>query len=509
MSGILQSGPTERARRVVGSMLVFLIISGIGFEASATDLPPAVVRTLERFDLSEKGLSVRIEALNSGDAVLDHQSTLALNPASTMKLVTTYAALSSLSPGHTWSTDVFLLGEVDEAGVLSGDLALRGGGDPYLVAETLWQLLTELRRRGIQKIDGDIIFDTSFFEIPVEDPAAFDNEPLRAYNVSPDALLVNFKVIRFFFEPDESNNTVRVTTLPELENLDIDNQLKLVRGRCRGYLRGIRIDAETNGERVRFSGNFPSGCKRYSLGRTLLSHQAYAFGLIARQWSLLGGELTGGYQSAQVADTEEPFLSWRSRPFSEVIRLINKHSNNVMTRQVFLTLGAHYFGAPATVEKARRAIDAWALDQSLSLDNLVIDNGAGLSREARMTATEMVGLLQHAWRSPFMPEFVSSLSLVGTDGTFRRRHKSGMLTGRAHLKTGRLDDVTALAGYMTARNGQRYALSILHNDKGVHRGGGEAVQDAILRWLYTHDQTASIPRAAKGIAASQSKEVAP
>lgn len=482
--------PSTRRKRTIHARMLALIIGCCQVLASADNLPATVTRTLDRFDLSPAGLSVQIQALGSDDMVLDFRSGVAMNPASTMKLVTTYAALSTLTPGHTWKTDVFLMGELGDDGVLRGDLALRGGGDPYLVEETLWQLLTELRRRGIETIEGDIVLDNSAFFLEDEDPAAFDNEPLRAYNVAPDALLVNFKVIRFWFEPQPATNSVRITTLPELDNLTIDNDLKLKQGRCRGYQRGIRIDAEPNGDLVRFSGEFPTGCKRYSIGRTLLTHDSYAFGLIAEQWRKLGGQLNGRFRRETIGEDEEPYMSWQSRPFSEVIRLINKHSNNVMTRQVFLTLGADYFGMPATVDKSRRAIVLWAEEQALDLSDMIIDNGAGLSRDVRLSADNMVGLLQHAWKSPYMPEFVSSLSLVGTDGTFQRRHKSGMLTGRAHLKTGRLDDVTALAGYMTARDGTRYALSVLHNDKGVHRGSGEAVQDAILRWLYTYSPPA-------------------
>ncbi|MEN7342785.1 MAG: D-alanyl-D-alanine carboxypeptidase/D-alanyl-D-alanine-endopeptidase [Pseudomonadota bacterium] len=472
-----------RHRLMAVLTMLFVVVSA----ARSNDLPTSVLNTLKRFDLGQEGLSIRIESIDSGDVVLDFRSDVAMNPASTMKLVTTYAALSTLSPGHQWQTGVYLLGEVDANGVLNGDLGLRGGGDPYLVEETLLQMLGELRRRGISEINGDIVFDKGLYQLPPSDPAAFDNEPLRAYNVAPDPLLVNFKVIRFWFEPAADGQNVKVTTQPALPNLTIVNDLKQRPGRCRGYQRGIRIDAEPNGREVRFSGEFPSGCKRYSMGRTLLDHDSYAFGLIKNQWQLLGGTITGTFRRDTVPEDAESLFDWRSRPFGEVIRLINKHSNNVMTRQVFLTLGQHYFGAPATIEKSRDAVVAWTEQQALALDDFFVDNGSGLSREARISTAAMTRLLQHAWRSPYMPEFVSSLSLVGTDGTFRRRHKRGALTGRAHLKTGRLDDVSALAGYMLAKDGQRYAISVIHNDKGVHRGAGEAVQDALLRWLYHYE----------------------
>ncbi|MEL7296119.1 MAG: D-alanyl-D-alanine carboxypeptidase/D-alanyl-D-alanine-endopeptidase [Pseudomonadota bacterium] len=473
---------------------------------SLGELPKQVTRTLERFDLQPTGLSVRVESVDSGEVILDFQSDVRRNPASTMKLVTTYAALSTLNPGYVWHTDVILDGELTD-GVLRGDLQIRGGGDPYLVQETLWQMLSELRRRGLQTIDGDLVFDKSLFAVPDNDPAAFDNEPLRAYNVGPDALLTNFKVIQFWFEPSANGRDVQISTSPVLPNLTIDNALSVKPGRCRGYQRGIRIDAQPKGDTVRFSGEFPAGCKRYAMGRTLLSHDQYTFGLFKSVWQQLGGDITGGFRHAVTDSEADVFLRWQSRPFSEIVRLINKHSNNVMTRQVFLTLGLEMFEAPATVEKARAAVTQWADAQGLTLDGLVIDNGSGLSRQARMTPRAMTELLRDAWRSPFMPEFVASLSLVGIDGTFRRRHKRDSLKGRAHLKTGRLDDVTAMAGYVMAEDGRRYIVAVMHNDLNVHRGAGEAVQDAVLRWVYRYEPdepllsatpTSVVPREAGG-----------
>lgn len=455
--------------------------------AAAPDtLPPALLRTIDRFDLGRDGLSVYVAEVETGRVVIDYQADVPRNPASVMKLVTTYASLDALTPGHTWETEVFALGDIDAEGTLHGDLGLRGGGDPYLVESVLWQLLMELRRRGVQHIAGDIVLDNSRFELERQDPGAFDGEPLRAYNVGPDAMLVNFKVVQFWFEPVPEARAVRITTLPELPNLEVVNDIELVRGRCRGYLRGIEIDAEPDGDRVRFHGRFPDGCRRYSLGRSLLSHEHYAYGLIRRTWEQLGGSLAGGVRSAPIDAAAEPIMNWPSRPYGEVIRLINKHSNNVMTRQVFLTLGAHYFGEPASPDKARKAVTRWLADRGLEFPGFFIDNGSGLSRDARVTARSLAGLLSHAWRSPFMPEFLSSLSLAGTDGTFRRRLRRGPLTGRAHLKTGRLDDVAAMAGYLMANDGRRYIVVTLHNARGVHRGGGEAVQDALLRWLYAY-----------------------
>ena len=487
MSGVFARPVPACAPRSYRSLIafVFALVVTLPPRLSAA-VPAPVQQALDRFDLSADDVSILVQEVGTGRTVLSHRPDVPRNPASTMKLVTTYASLASLTPGYVWPTEVLLDGDLDAQGVLHGDLVLRGGGDPYLVEEQLWQLLGEIYRRGVHRITGNILLDGSFFSLPEEDPGAFDGEPLRAYNVAPNALLLNFKVIRFFFAPDPESGRVRITHQPPLANLSIDNRIRLVPGRCRGYQRGIEIDAVANGDEVRFAGSFPSGCRQFALSRSLLTHTEYAAGLFERLWYQLGGRLDGTIREGVAEDEVPVWFTWRSRPFGELVRLINKHSNNVMTRQVFLTLGAEQFGPPASLPKAREAVLAWLDAEGLSADAFRIDNGSGLSRNARATATSLASLLQHAWRSPYMPEFVASLSIVGIDGTFGRRHREGPLTGTAHLKTGRLDDVTAMAGYVQAADGRRYVAVLLHNAPDVHRGTGVVVQDALLGWLHAY-----------------------
>ena len=508
---IVVSNPTRRVTRFYPSQsrITRGLSGGLLWVLSCTavaSLPEPVLKALDRYELDADDLSLLIKPVDGGEPVIVHNAETLRNPASTMKLVTTMAALDVLKPNYQWATDFILLGELDSTGVLHGDLAIRGGGDPYLVEESIGRLVAEMRRRGLQHITGDVLLDDSAFSLPATDPGAFDGEPLRAYNVPPDALLINFKVIRFFFEPDPATQRVRVTTLPELPELQVENDLKLIRGRCRGYQKGIAVHADANANRVRFSGTFPDGCKRYSLSRSLLTHDGYAAALLNQVWLRHGGRLDGVIRSANVAEDAEVWLEWDSRPLSEQIRLINKYSNNVMTRQLFLTMGAEVFGSPASLPKARAAVGQWLSDHNLDAERIVIDNGAGLSRDTRISAKSLAGLLELGWRSPFMPEFVASLSLVGLDGTFRRRFRDGPLTGQAHLKTGRLDGVTAMAGFAMARDGQRYIVVSLHNAPDVHRGTGEVVQNAILQWLHRYEP-ASLQSA--DVAASNGSDATP
>lgn len=459
-------------------------VSFIAATAAAGErLPESVQAALDYRDLPAESLSLYVENLATGEPVLAWNEDEPRNPASVMKLLTTLVSLDSLGPTYTWKTEVYLLGDI-KGETLEGDVLLKGYGDPYLVAERLWQIVRSIRRAGIERISGDLLLDDSYFDISGYDPGAFDDRPLRAYNVAPNALMMNFKAVRYIFEPDVATSSVDLSLLPALENLQVVNQLSLANGSCRGYQRGITITANDDVDQMIFSGTFPSGCRSYSMYRTALSHNEFAYGMFKSLWHEGGGEFSGGWKNVVHSDDAEPFLSFDSLPLADIITRVNKHSNNVMARQMLLTLAAEEFGPPGNLEKGRKAVNQWLDEHGMDFHGLVFDNGAGLSRDARITAAQMATLLRYAFESPFMPEFMSSLSVTGLDGTLQRRFEGDTLAGMGHIKTGSLDDVTAIAGYLQARSGTRYIVVSLQNYAGVHRGTGDEVQTALLRWLY-------------------------
>ena len=447
------------------------------------DLPLPVKNALNYRRVPDHTLSVYVESLDTGEVALAWNEAEPRNPASVEKMLTTLVALDTLEPAYTWKTDVHLLGEVTD-GVLDGDLLLKGYGDPYLVTERFWQLLRRLRQSGISAINGDLLIDDSYFDIGDYDPAAFDHEPLRAYNVAPNAMLTNFKVVRYYFEPEVASPRVKVQVDPSLDNLLIVNQLRVTNGSCRGYQRGITITPNEDVSRITFTGRFPSGCEIYSMDRTALGHNEFTYGLFRSLWLESGGQITGKWKNVVAQEDLEPAFSFESLPLSDIITKVNKHSNNVMARQLLYTLGAEAFGPPGTEAAGRKVVRQWLADKGMDFAELRLDNGAGLSRESRMTARHLADLLRYAYQSAYMPEYLSSLALSGVDGTLSRRFRSGVLTGMAHMKTGSLDHVSSIAGYFQARSGNRYIVVMLHNHTDIHRGPGEEVQEALLRWLY-------------------------
>ena len=464
-------------------LAILLLVFASGAQATDSELPVGVRSALNARNVPHDSLSVYVTDVATGKSVLQWRGDEPRNPASTIKLLTTLVALDVLGPAYRWRTEVYAKGELAN-GRLDGDLALKGYGDPFLVTERVWQLLRSIRNAGVQEITGELLLDDSWFEVGDYDPAAFDRQPLRAYNVAPNALLMNFKIVRYWFEPNHVDDVVDVRLDPPLRNLKVDNRLGLVEGSCRGYQRGIAVTTNDANDKVTFSGRFPNGCKHYAMDRSVLSHNGFVYGLFDSLWRDAGGTIDGGWRNIVVEEDAEPLLSFDSLPLAEIIARINKHSNNVMAKQLLYTLGAEVRGPPGTEDSGKAVITQWLMDNGLASTRIAIQNGAGLSRETRTTARDMVELLQFAWRQPYMPEYLASLSLSGLDGTLRRRFRGTGLVGKAHLKTGSLDHVTAIAGYIQSRSGRRFALVAMQNYKDIHRGPGEEVQEALLRWLY-------------------------
>lgn len=454
--------------------------------ALGDDLPEPVLRVLNGLDIPPEHLSVLVRRIDADAPLLTHLPEAPRNPASVMKLVTTRAALELLGPAYTWPTEVYFSGDFDGQR-LRGDLGLKGYGDPFLVIEEFWKLLRALRRIGLSEIDGNLLLDDSHFLIPDEDPAAFDGQPYRTYNVVPNALLTNFKAVQFFFLADPVNRRVRLNYEPDLGNLDVRNRLTLDDGPCRGYQGGISfnvVDPES-AARIVFEGAFPARCNNYSLTRTVLQHDTYLHGLFRSLWAEMGGSFQGQAVLGPIPDDADLVYTWRSPPLAEVIRSVNKNSNNVMTRQLLLTIGAELKGTPGTEANGVAAVHEYFEADGIHDGSLVMANGAGLSRDSRISAQMLVDMLTKAATGPYAPEFIASLSIAGVDGTTRNRFDDDSGNGVMHVKTGRLDHVSALAGYAHADDGSLYALAILLNTTDAHRGLGQEVEEAVMRWVHS------------------------
>jgi D-alanyl-D-alanine carboxypeptidase/D-alanyl-D-alanine-endopeptidase (penicillin-binding protein 4) len=264
------------------------------------------------------------------------------------------------------------------------------------------------------------------------------------------------------------------------------NNLRLRKGRCGGFQRGIAVNIlqAPKLDQVVFDGHYPASCGHYVMSRTVLKPETFTFGVFKSLWLQLGGSLSGTVKKGLAPLNEEAMLTWQSRPLGELIRLVNKFSNNVMTRQILLTLAAQTKGEPATVENGRIFISEYLQDRGMDTQSLTLVNGAGLSRNTRISARLMADILLHADSIAFMPEFVSSLSIMGMDGTAKNRLRKRIKSGHAHIKTGTIDHVSAVAGFVDAISGKRFVIVGMLNHQDVHRGPGEELMNAVVEWTY-------------------------
>lgn len=475
------SCPVRWIVRQMPAVFILMAMTCLVIPAQA-QLPAAVSKQLSKYKIPESAVSAIVMPLGSSQALFNHLPDEPRNPASVMKLLTTYAALDILGPAYTWETQYFINGEL-KGEVLEGDLVIRGGGDPYLVKEQFWLQLAAIRELGIRKITGNLLIDNSAFDLPVFDPAQFDSQPTRLYNVGPSATLMNFNASRFRLRPNGSK--VDILLDPPVHNVVINNQLKLAKGRCRGAQSGWSVDVANKQEKayVVFRGKYRKGCGSYDLSRAVLESEPYLYGLFVYLWRSLGGEFSGGIAHAEIKEGAEPVYVGQSRTLAEVITGANKYSNNLLARQLLLTIGHHYFGDGASVEDGVQSVQAWLKDKGLAMPGLVMENGAGLSRHIQLSARDLSRLLAYAAQSPYHPEFMASFSLGGVDGTMRKRLNDSKPGARARLKTGYVKGARTLAGYVRADSGQDYVVVLFIQSPKVNFSNGNEVQDAFIRWI--------------------------
>ncbi len=489
LSGFSSLEPVTSAGHLARALSVLAAVSGFCLVTLAQALPDSVTAALAQAQIPLDAVSFMLADADGQSAPqLSHQPDAAMNPASVMKLVTTYAALDLLGPTYTWRTPVWLTGRL-RAGVLKGDLVIQGLGDPTLVQQRLWLLLRRLQGLGLRRIDGDIVLDQQAFALPPSNPGDFDGEPLRPYNVAPDALLFNFKSVTMTLLPDLAARLARVRYDVALAGVRLPASVPLSAAQdqpCGDYRAQLMADF-TDPLHLRLAGSYPASCGEKTWSIAYSDPASFNARHLEALWRSIGGQLRGrvryGAAPALAASFEQV-----SPTLLEVVRDINKFSNYVMAQQLFLSLAlptqrtdaglaSAAPAAPVSREQAREVVQRWWQQRISPQDALLIDNGAGLSRQSRITARGLLKLLQVAYASPNMAELMSSLPIAGVDGTLRH---SRATPGSAHLKTGSLRDVMAVAGYVHVAGGKRRCLVAIVNH--ANAPAARPALDALLQW---------------------------
>ena len=458
---------------------LFSVVSVVSVvPALAAGLPQSVQSALARAGVPASAAAVVVEPVIDGPVRVSHRAGEPMNPASVMKLVTSFAALELLGPAFTFRTDFLLDGKLAN-GTLDGNLVIRGGGDPKLTYERLWQAAHQLRARGLREIRGDVVIDRGYFASAPYDPARFDNEPRRAYNVGTDAFLANFQAVSFTFVPD--GNAVRVIPEPDLPNLQIVSRIAVVPGACNDWRRALKAEFDESGliATATFSGQFAADCGEKTWPLAIFDGPRFSESVWRWVWSEAGGVLKGKVRAGPVPPQATLFYRHESEPLANLLRDMNKFSNNVMARHVFLALSAER-GAPGEAQASERIVREWLAARAIDAPGLSIENGSGLSRTDRITAATLAALLRAAWASPAMPELAASLPIFAVDGTLKLRR--GGALGHAHLKGGTLTGVQSMAGYVLDARGRRWVVVMMLNHPNAN--AAQPALDALVEWVH-------------------------
>ncbi len=437
---------------------------------------------LSQSGLEPSQLALIARPLGGGPVLARHNADTAMNPASTMKLLTSLAALSVLGPQYRWRTDAHLRGRLAD-GVLEGDLILRGGGDPKFVIEDLAEFIARMRAAGLREIRGDLVLDDSIYDVGAASVQDFDGDPSQPYNVRPFGMLMNFKAVKFVVSA--KNGAASVTLDPPLAGVRLDNRLTAMRGPCRFAMSVASLDGTPGPAVVRVSGAIAPSCGERSVFSSVLDHRAFAEALFRAAWQEAGGRWSGSARIERGAARGDPWLAWNSpRTLADVVNDVNKFSNNLMARHLLLQLAVASGSVPATEEAARGALRDWLAKQGLTFTELVVENGSGLSRTARISAASLARVLEFAAAAPYADLIRGSLPIAGVDGTMKYRLTGRPIAGNAWIKTGSLAEVRTIAGYVDAASGKRYAVVLFAN--GPRAESAAQLQEQFLRWVHAN-----------------------
>ena len=475
--------PSMRADIIRSTRRALVVVAIFAAAAAHAALPRAVGRAFLDAGIPLNHVAIVVQDTAKPRPLFAYDANRPRSAASVMKLVTTFAALEMLGADYRWKTEAYLGGALVD-GELHGDLLLKGYGDPKITVEQWQSFIAQLRAKGLDAVDGDLVLDRSRFALPPHDPGAFDHEPLKPYNVGPDALLVNFKSLKLTLAPGASGKRAALQAEPPLDAVALGAPPALSTDDCTDWRARTAPSIEDHGDRasIVFAGSYPASCGEREWWIAMLDHPHYVYAMFETYFRAVGGRFVGGLRERRVPDGAIPFAVLESPPLSDIVRDVNKLSNNVMARQIFLTLATTSSAPPATLAKANAAVKHWLAKRKLAMPGLVLDNGSGLSRRARNSAAGLNRLLIAANASAVREEFASSLAVAAVDGTVEHRFRNDAVAGQALLKTGSLEGVRALAGYVIDAAGHRYTVVAIVNDPNAARAA--PALDFLVQWVY-------------------------
>jgi serine-type D-Ala-D-Ala carboxypeptidase/endopeptidase (penicillin-binding protein 4) len=452
----------------------------------------------KRAGVTADGVGLYALALDQTVPKYAHNAETALILASTTKVMTSVAALDVLGPAFKWRTNAFLNGKL-EHGVLAGDLLIVGGGDPLLDSTKLTAWFTQLQKRGVKEIAGNIVLDRQRFSLIEKDHVNTPKPDWRnTHHALPDAFAIDEGTLKV--RVSNVADTKVITFEPALDGIDVVDQTKPI-ARCAAVKSPISVefDESANNRKIVVTGEWARDCSPVVVEANPFDMQTFSSAAVLSAWKAAGGTLTGqviegpppvvvkvkrGAKAPKIPKARKPFATLESKQLLDAIKQVNKWSNNLISRHVLLTLSPGFPNVPATLNAAQKNIATWLQSKGFNETDLHVENGSGLSRNERGKPRAFAELLRDVSFSKIDKVFRSSLSVAGLDGTMGGRLRRADMAGKALLKTGTLTEVRALAGYVTSKSGQVYAIVAIVNHPNATRA--VPALDAFVEWVYSN-----------------------
>lgn len=449
--------------RIVNLFLPALFLSLSILPAQAQTSVQSLAQALQQPGLSPQSTAIRVVSMKTGKEIISKNASQALMPASNMKIITSAAALTLLKPEFRFKTQFLTDGYVSGS-TLKGNLYLKGFGDPVLSDERLAELVQELRYAGVETITGDLYVDDSFFDNQQTGKGWKTSYGAASYSARISALSLNLNTVEVRVRPTQAGQPAAINLKPANTFFEIVNQTRTSAGRT-----SLKISRDlVNGKnRIIVSGNIyvrgRTEIEQINLDKPSLYVGNVTQGLLKREQIQLQGRL----RKADTPAGSRILAITLSPPLNEVVAELNKKSINLIAENLLKFLGATFKGAPGTAEKGAAVIKEQFLVAQVGLPAnlpIVIADGSGLSPLNRMTADVLTRVLQHMFEQfDVSVDFMSSMAIAGVDGTLKKRMNTPELKRRVRAKTGFINGVSSLSGYVYTKNNDVVIFSILMN----------------------------------------------
>jgi len=477
--------PFNSINKKIYQLLFLLFFLSLWFPTYAEKILPKEIELLaNQHNIPINSLSIIVQPANSETKLINLNSKVSRTPASVAKLFTAFVAIDHLGPDFHWTTKVFTTDSINDGEVDS--LIFEGGGDPYISIKRLEKMVAELRNLGIKTINKGLIVDQKFFQQRQTSTADFDDDPLRPYNIMHTSFLVNSNKIDFKVKKYSNN---KIVIEPEFlpDGVLFTNDLELGSGSCSDFrdnvnFKQIRMAKYPTDLFIHVDGKYPRNCKEFEHDISLTDANHYFLGAFKKLWLESGGSFNGSIREAKSGLLKKPIISFVSPSLKEIIIDGIKESNNLIARNLFLTLNQS--SGNKNHKASRRIMREVLKNNNVTLHyNTFFENGSGLSRKTKMKPETIMSLLKAIRQHPSSDIIIRSLPISGVDGTIENRYKTDLLKKRLKLKTGTLDGVSGLAGFVTGLSGTEYFFVFIHNDIPDHPYKISSFREGLLNWV--------------------------